>query len=95
VGVGTDEYVRATADLNYAINDSVAVRLNVLGTQGNTPGRKAVDFDRWGVAPSLAIGLNGDTQLVLSYYHLDGDQMPDYGIPLLTKTTEPRTASAS
>jgi len=93
VGVGTDAYVRATADLNYAINDSVAVRLNVLGTQGNTPGRKAVDFDRWGVAPSLAIGLNGDTQITVAYYHLDTNQTPDYGIPLMTKTTEPRTAS--
>jgi catecholate siderophore receptor len=93
VGVGTDEYVRATADLNYAINDSVAVRLNVLGTQGNTPGRKSVDFSRWGVAPSLAVGLNSDTQLTLSYYHLDTDQTPDYGIPLMSKTTEPRTAS--
>ena len=92
-GVGTDQYYRATGDLNYAINDSVAVRLNVLSTQGNTPGRKNVDFKRWGVAPSLAVGLNGDTQLTASYYHLDTDQTPDYGIPLLTKTTEPRTAS--
>lgn len=93
VGVGTDEYVRATADLNYAFNSNVAVRLNVLGTQGNTPGRKSVDFSRWGVAPSLAVGLDGDTQLTLSYYHLDTDQTPDYGIPLMTKTTEARTAS--
>jgi catecholate siderophore receptor len=87
LGVGTDEYVRATVDLNHKINDSVAVRLNLLGTQGNTPGRKAVDFDRWGIAPSIAFGLNGPTQLVASYYHLDGDNMPDYGIPLFTKVT--------
>jgi catecholate siderophore receptor len=94
LGVGTDEYVRATADLNHQINDSVAVRLNLLATQGNTPGRKAVDFDRWGVAPSIAFGLNGPTQLVVSYYHLDGDNMPDYGIPLFTKVpAQPRDAS--
>jgi catecholate siderophore receptor len=92
LGVGADEYVRATVDLNHKINDSVAVRLNLLGTQGNTPGRKAVDFDRWGIAPSIAFGLNGPTQLVVSYYHLDSDAMPDYGIPLSTKTTQPRTA---
>jgi len=93
LGLGTDAYVRATADLNHAINDSVAVRLNLLAAQGNTPGRKSVDYDRWGVAPSLAIGLNGDTQLTLAYYHLETNQTPDYGIPLLTKTAEPRTAS--
>lgn len=87
LGVGTDEYVRATVDLNHKINDSVAVRLNLLGTQGNTPGRKAVDFDRWGIAPSIAFGLNGPTQLVASYYHLDGNNMPDYGLPLFTKVT--------
>ena len=94
VAAGTDEYVRATVDLNHQINDGVAVRLNVLGTQGNTPGRKAVDFDRWGVAPSIALGLNGPTKVVLSYYHLDGDNMPDYGIPLSTKIpTRPRTST--
>jgi len=93
LGVGTDEYVRATVDLNHQVNDSVAVRLNLLGTQGDTPGRKAVDFDRWGIAPSIAFGLNGPTQVTLSYYHLDSNAMPDYGVPLLTKTTQPRTAS--
>ncbi|MFZ0268232.1 TonB-dependent receptor [Caulobacter sp.] len=94
LAVGTDEYVRATVDLNHQINDGVAVRLNLLGTQGNTPGRKAVDFDRWGVAPSIAFGLNGPTQLVASYYHLDGDNMPDYGLPLFTKVpSQPRDAS--
>jgi catecholate siderophore receptor len=94
LGVGTDEYVRATVDLNHQINDSVAVRLNVLGTQGNTPGRKAVDFERWGIAPSIAIGLNGPTKVVASYYHLDGDNMPDYGIPLFTKVAGlPRDSS--
>lgn len=93
LGVGTDEYVRATIDVNHQLNDGVAVRLNLLGAQGNTPGRKAVSFDRWGVAPSIAFGLNGPTQAVLSYYHLEGDQTPDYGIPLMTKTAQPRTAS--
>jgi len=91
---GTDEYVRATADLNHQINDSVAVRLNLLGTQGNIPGRKAVDFDRWAIAPSIAFGLNGPTQLVASYYHLDGNNMPDYGLPLFSKVlTQPRDPS--
>ena len=93
VAGGTDSYIRATADLNHQINDSIAVRLNVLGTKGDTPGRDAVDFDRWGAAASIAAGLNGPTQMTLSYYHLDSNAMPDYGIPLMTKTTQPRTAS--
>jgi catecholate siderophore receptor len=94
LGIGTDEYVRATVDLNHKINDSVAVRVNLLGTQGNTPGRKAVDFDRWAIAPSIAYGLNGPTQVVASYYHLEGNNMPDYGLPLFTKVpSQPRDTS--
>jgi catecholate siderophore receptor len=93
LGAGTDQYVRATVDLNHKINDSVAVRLNLLGTQGDAPGRKAVEFDRWGIAPSIAFGLDGPTKLVASYYHLEGNQTPDYGLPLMTKTTQARTAS--
>jgi catecholate siderophore receptor len=43
------------------------------GHPGQHPGPQAVDFDRWGIAPSIAFGLNGPTQVVASYYHLDGD----------------------
>lgn len=84
-GAGTDNYYRATADANYAFNDSVALRLNLMLTEGDTPGRDSVDFKRWGVAPSLALGLGTPTQMTLSYYHLDTDQDPDYGIPLASK----------
>jgi catecholate siderophore receptor len=58
-----------------------------MATQGDTPGRDSVDFKRWGVAPSLAFGIGTDTQVTASYYHLDTDQDPDYGIPLASKRT--------
>jgi catecholate siderophore receptor len=74
---GTDKYVRATADANYAFADTAAFRLNLMVNQGDTPGRDSVDFKRWGIAPSLAFGMNGtDTQVTASYYHLDTDQAP-------------------
>ena len=85
VAVGTDNYVRATADLNHAFAETAAVRLNVLATQGDTPGRDSVGFERWGVAPSVAFGLGTATEVVASYYHLETDQDPDYGIPLASK----------
>ncbi|MEH0194978.1 TonB-dependent siderophore receptor [Caulobacter sp. CCNWLY153] len=85
--VGTDNYLRATADANYTFADNAAFRLNLMATKGDTPGRDAVGFERWGIAPSLAFGIDTDTQLTLSYYHLDTDQDPDYGIPLTTKRT--------
>ncbi|MDR6626694.1 TonB-dependent siderophore receptor [Caulobacter segnis] len=84
---GTDQYYRVTADGNYAFAKNAAFRLNLMATGGDTPGRDGVDFKRWGVAPSLAFGIDTDTQATLSYYHLDTDQDPDYGIPLASKRT--------
>ncbi|MFT4254118.1 MAG: TonB-dependent siderophore receptor, partial [Caulobacter sp.] len=85
--VGTDNYYRATADANYNFAENAAFRLNLMATQGDTPGRDSVDFKRWGVAPSLAFGIDTATQVTFNYYHLDTDQDPDYGIPLATKRT--------
>ncbi len=87
VAGGTDAYVRGTADANYAFGETAAFRLNLMYTQGDVPGRDSVDFKRWGVAPSLAFGIGTDTQVTASYYHLDTDEDPDYGIPLASKRT--------
>ena len=92
--VGTDGYVRTTVDANHQLGDTSAVRLNLMGTQGDVPGRNAVDFSRWGAAAAVAVGLGTATRATLSYYHLQSDDMPDYGVPLFTKTpTAARTAS--
>jgi len=47
----------------------------------DTPGRDDVDVRRWGFAPSITLGMNSPTSATLSYYHLQTDDMPDYGIP--------------
>ncbi|ALL11921.1 TonB-dependent receptor [Caulobacter henricii] len=85
LAAGTDANVRGTVDANQALGETAAVRLNLMYTQGDTPGRDSVDFRRWGVAPSLAFGLGTDTQVTASYYHLETEQDPDYGIPLAAK----------
>lgn len=51
------------------------------GTTPTFPRRDEVTNQRWGVAPSIAFGLDTPTRLTLSYFHLDQDNMPDYGIP--------------
>ncbi|MEX2124752.1 MAG: TonB-dependent receptor [Woeseia sp.] len=81
LGGGTDEYMRATVDANHRFSDSVALRLNLLGHQGDIPGRNEVFIDHRGIAPSLAIGLGRPTRLNLDYYHYRTDDMPDYSIP--------------
>ncbi|WP_407923261.1 TonB-dependent receptor [Cupriavidus agavae] len=81
VGVGTDAYKRATLDGNYVLNDNTGLRLNAMAQDANTPGREAVGGHSWGFAPSVTFGLNSPTKVTLSYYHLQGQNMPDYSIP--------------
>ncbi|PJG48858.1 TonB-dependent receptor [Sphingobium sp. LB126] len=78
---GTADYKRITADLNYRLTDSIAFRVAGMWHDQDVAGRDAIWQKRWGVAPSLTIGLNAPTQLTLSWYHLDTDELPDSGIP--------------
>ena len=78
---GTDQTRRATADINVPMGDSVAFRLNLLGHRSGVAGRDVVKFERWGVAPSLTLGLGKPTRATISYYKLKQDNISDYGIP--------------
>jgi len=85
LGGGTDNYWRGTVDFNRQIGESAAVRLNVLSASADVAGRDSVDYDKFGVAAAIGIGLETATSATLSVYHLDANQMPDYGVPLFTK----------
>jgi len=81
IGLGTDNYQRYTLDGNYRISDTVAARLNLMKHKSDVAGRDEVNVDRWGIAPSLALGLGTSTRTTISYYHMQSDDMPDPGIP--------------
>ncbi|QGP80956.1 TonB-dependent receptor [Sphingobium sp. CAP-1] len=81
--LGNADYKRATIDINQPINDFVGVRLNAMWHDQDVAGRDAIWSKRWGVAPSIKLGLNGPTSLTVSYYHLETDELPDSGIPYL------------
>ncbi|CAB5512857.1 putative TonB-dependent receptor BfrD [Achromobacter anxifer] len=90
--IGTDSNYRATIDSNWRLADKAAFRLNVMGNKGDAPGRDdAVNFERWGVAPSLTLGVGTPTRITLSYYHYQDDSMPDYSMPYDPKTGQPVT----
>jgi len=93
LGLGTEAYKRATLDMNRRINDETAVRLNVMGHDANQPGRNDVYSRRWGVAPSVAFGLNTPTTVTLSYYHLSSYDMPDFSVPFRTTGGTPGAGS--
>jgi catecholate siderophore receptor len=83
---GTDRTRRATADINMPIGDSVAFRVNLLAHHSGVAGRDVVEFERWGVAPSLTFGLGKPTRATISYFKLKQDNVSDYGIPWVPAT---------
>ena len=80
IEVGNGDHVRATADLNTMLSDTAAVRLNLMITDTGVVDRDVVHGTRWGIAPTLALGLGTDTQFSLGYLHQHSDSIPDYGL---------------
>lgn len=76
-----NEPVRATFDLNRSIGAGAAFRLNLLAQDGGVPGRREVEKDAWGIAPSIAFGLDRDTQVTFALQHVEQNERPDWGVP--------------
>ncbi|WP_179490141.1 TonB-dependent receptor [Granulicella arctica] len=92
VELGTDLTRRVTVDVNQPLGKiasgpmaggGAAFRLNVMGDEANIAGRDVVENKRFGVAPSLSVGMGSPTRATLSYVHLGENDIPDYGIPWL------------
>lgn len=81
LGVGADGYRRATADINHAFDGDSAFRLNLLYHDADVPERDVVKNERWGIAPSLSLGLGAASRLTMSYLYQEEDNVPDYGLP--------------
>jgi catecholate siderophore receptor len=80
---GTNAEIRGTADMNYVLGDTAAMRLDLMGQRNNFEDRDFTRTQRWGAAPSFAYGLDTDTTFTLKYLHQQEDNIPDYGIPFL------------
>ncbi|WP_268074700.1 TonB-dependent receptor plug domain-containing protein, partial [Acinetobacter baumannii] len=61
---------RGTLDLNQAFSDNAAFRLNLMGEKTHDAGRDRIENERYGIAPSLAFGLDTPTRLYLNYLHV-------------------------
>ena len=91
IGVGQPDYVRGTVDVNVGgeslgIGAGTALRVNAMYHNADTPGRDFVKTERFGIAPSVAVGLGTSTRAILSYFRLQQDNLPDYGIPFVPST---------
>ena len=84
VSVGTHSRKRATLDLNRPLDLGIpgtAVRLNVVTQDYGVPGRHEVDRKSYGIAPSIAFGLNTPTRAYFYLLHSQQDNRPDGGVP--------------
>jgi catecholate siderophore receptor len=85
IAAGSADRLRGTVDLNTVLDHrrGIAFRLNALDQDNGNAARDAVKAKRWGVAPSLAFGLNSPTRLYLDYLHVKQDNLPDGGVPTI------------
>jgi len=88
-GIGTAEYYRGTIDANFRVSDLIAVRLNAMGHRNDIAGRDVEENKRWGIAPSLTIGIESPTSLTLQYLHQEDYNIPQYGVPFYKTAANP------
>lgn len=78
---GNADFKRLSGDLNLRLGDMAAFRIEGVYHDQDVAGRDAIWSKRWGVAPSVTIGLGTPTRLTALYYHLETDELPDSGLP--------------
>jgi len=89
---GTNALRRITADINQPIPElaaGAAFRVNFMGVESSVAERDQAEIRRYGIAPSLALGLNSKTRAFFSYVHLTESDTPDYGLPWLFNKLAP------
>ncbi|HNC01824.1 MAG TPA: TonB-dependent receptor, partial [Agitococcus sp.] len=81
--LGTADKKRLTVDSNNVIDDSTALRLNVMVQEANAEERNQVSNRQVAIAPSLAFGLDSPTKVYLYSQHIRQDNVPDGGVPTI------------
>jgi catecholate siderophore receptor len=83
VSGGQIDYWRGTGDVNVPLSESAAARITLMDQANGVVERDQVRYHRYGVAPTLSLGLETATRLTLSYYKEEENNLPDYGIPFI------------
>src|SRR5579859_1682157 len=86
---GTNNDVRGTIDVDQPLSDTAAIRLNSMDERSEVADRDHVRNERWGFAPSIALGIGTDTQFTANYVHQEENNIPDVGIPFLNGRPAP------
>lgn len=91
LGLGTQSYYRATADVNQKMSDTSAFRVSALA-HTNESTRDIVEAERYGIAPSLRFGIGTSTEVGVSLVSQRSHEIPDYGFPFATGGTKENPA---
>jgi catecholate siderophore receptor len=83
VSAGQADYWRGTGDFDLPLGDTAAARVTVMDQHNNVVQRDQVTYRRYGVAPTLALGIGTSTRVTLSYFKEEENNLPDYGIPFI------------
>jgi catecholate siderophore receptor len=79
--VGTANFRRFTLDVNERVTDKIGVRIAGMFHDQDVAGRDAIWSRRWGIAPSITLGMGTGTRLTAAYYYYETHELPDSGIP--------------
>lgn len=81
VTVGSYDHYRGTADMNTVLDaqTSTAFRFNAVAQDAKNS-RDVVQKKTLGFAPTVTYGVGTHNQISLSYYYLDTNNVPDYGV---------------
>src|ERR1700722_3592817 len=80
---GTNHEYRATADIDVPLSSTAAFRFNAMGESSEVADRDYVKNRRWGMAPSLSLGIGHDDSLTLAFLHQQENNLPDAGVPFV------------
>ncbi|HEY0929233.1 MAG TPA: TonB-dependent siderophore receptor [Gemmatimonas sp.] len=82
--LGSADQRRATADVNQPLNvlgiPGAAFRVSAVSSNSGVAGNDVIEYNSWGVAPSLSVGLGTSTQVTLAYTRSEQDNTPSYGV---------------
>lgn len=77
---GSYDFVRAQFDLGAPLGEAFAARITGV-YQDSGSYRDGVDYNRWGINPTVSIRLGPDTIVQAGYEHFEDERIADRGIP--------------
>ncbi len=80
MSLGSADYKRATVDVNRALGDNSAIRVNLMKQDAGMDGRDEVESNYQGAAVSLGLGLGTDTRTYINLLSMEQSGIPDGGV---------------